>query len=100
MRRTMLVSDGGAAGSPDPSSPAPIPIPDHELLDAYSHAVSAAAERVSPSVVHVGVRLRNSVRVRGPRREREEGAGSGFVFTPDGSPFGEGTRLGCREYHA
>ena len=83
MRRTMLVADGSAA-DPHDTPPSPIQIPDHELLDAYSHAVSAAADRVSPSVVHVAVKLRPGNRGRGPGRERAEGAGSGFVFTPDG----------------
>src|SRR6185436_2778754 len=41
---------------------------DHELFDAYSHAVIAAVDRVGPSVVKVDA----------------GGTGSGFVFTPDG----------------
>ena len=42
---------------------------ERELLDAYSTAVSSAAERITPSVVNVVV---------------GKGGGSGFFFTPDG----------------
>ena len=51
---------------------------DAHLLDAYSSAVSGAAEKVSPSVVHVEVA--HAKTSEGPRG----GSGSGFVFTPDG----------------
>jgi S1-C subfamily serine protease len=40
-----------------------------DLLDAYSRAVTSAAARVAPAVVHL---------------ELPKGAGSGFVFAPDG----------------
>ncbi len=65
---------------------------DAGLLDSYSRAVTAAVERVSPSVVNVevhqaqrptGGRTRSGEPRSGEPRERR-GGGSGFVFTPDG----------------
>jgi S1-C subfamily serine protease len=56
---------------------APIRQADAALLDAYSHAVSAVVEKVSPAVVHLNVRR--------PVGGREaQGGGSGFVIAPDG----------------
>jgi serine protease Do len=51
---------------------------EEEALDAYSRAVIAVAERLSPSVAN----LRVSRRVRGGRMLA--GGGSGVVVTPDG----------------
>ena len=64
---------------------APIVQSDDDLLDAYSAAVTAAAERVSPSVVNVEIRQRPDNRQPSPSRPMElRGSSSGFVFTPDG----------------
>jgi S1-C subfamily serine protease len=59
------------------------PPADAALLDAYSHAVVAAAERVSPSVAKIEVTQIAGTARNGEPRERH-GGGSGFVFTPDG----------------
>src|SRR5215471_83475 len=54
-------------------------LPDAALHDAYSASVTAAVARVAPAVAHVGVRRR-----KGARGPHFEGAGSGFLITPDG----------------
>jgi S1-C subfamily serine protease len=56
---------------------------DGSLLDAYSTAVTAAVERISPSVAHIAVHQVAGQTRSGEPRERQ-GGGSGFVFTPDG----------------
>ncbi len=59
-------------------SAAPGSLPDADLHDAYSRAVTAAVARVTPAVAHVRVE-----RPKAPRGARD-GAGSGFLITPDG----------------
>ena len=56
---------------------------DSAVLDAYSRAVVAAAEKVSPSVAKIEVTQAAGRARNGEPRERQ-GGGSGFVFTPDG----------------
>ena len=62
------------------------PVPDDELLDAYSRAVIGAAEKVSSSVlnleVHQPPEREQAAEPRVPRQAL--GHGSGFIFTPDG----------------
>src|SRR5262245_27815074 len=58
-------------------SPASDASDDTEVLDAYSRAVSAVAERVSPSVASLRVPRQSG-------RWSAVGAGSGVAFTPDG----------------
>jgi S1-C subfamily serine protease len=58
-----------------------------ELLDAYSRAVVSSVDLVAPSVAHLEVGLGSSPRRGRGRRSADAertGAGSGFVFTPDG----------------
>lgn len=58
--------------------------PDASLMDAYSRAVTGAAERVSPSVVHIVVKASRGASRVGARPREVRGSGSGFLFTPDG----------------
>jgi serine protease Do len=58
------------------SSP-PLEPTEEEPLDAYSRAVIAVAERLSPSVANLRISRRT-------RRGEVDGGGSGVVITPDG----------------
>ncbi|HEY7347401.1 MAG TPA: trypsin-like peptidase domain-containing protein [Ktedonobacterales bacterium] len=58
---------------------------DTDALDAYSRAVTTAAERVGPAVVRIDTD-RGRPRLRGwpPRPEGGQGLGSGVIFASDG----------------
>ncbi len=75
----------GASLPEEPGRAPAAEIRDAALLDSYSRAVTAAVERVSPSVVNVEVHhlARRQASSRNHSDERR-GGGSGFVFTPDG----------------
>jgi S1-C subfamily serine protease len=59
---------------------------DDQLLDAYSAAVTRAAEKIGPAVVNIEIQKSSTnqpnPRFRSPNQLR--GSGSGFIFTPDG----------------
>src|SRR2546428_653692 len=76
----VLVSDEAVV--PPQAPPRAVPLRDDDLLDAYSRAVTGAAEKVGPAVVSVEVR--HKVERRGRPAREVPGKGSGFVFTPDG----------------
>ncbi len=63
-----------------------VPPSDAEVLDAYSTAVTTAADGISPSVVKIEVRQRIPERGRADLEsgQRRSGTGPGFVLTPDG----------------
>jgi S1-C subfamily serine protease len=61
------------------------PPEDDEMLDAYSRAVVGAADKVGPAVVNIEVRQARGQQKRPSSAPGElRGAGSGFVFAPDG----------------
>ncbi len=59
---------------------------DAQALDAYSNAVTTAAERVGPTVVRIDIEREGgrSRRYNGPTPEFNGGLGSGFIFASDG----------------
>src|SRR5258706_15821477 len=59
---------------------------DAEALDAYSSAVTTAAERVGPAVVRIDIEREGGRygQYYAPRSEFGGGLGSGFIFASDG----------------
>src|SRR3954453_18250989 len=85
-RRLRLVANGGSEPQGGPSPENVTASAGVELVDAYSHAVIHAAERVSPSVVNIEVYQQpNSGQTATPHLSPGiQVSGSGFIFTPDG----------------
>jgi len=71
----ILFTESHTSASTHTSIPEFGKLEDASLLDAYSWAVTGAARKVSPSVVHIEIRLKHSPR---------GGTGSGFIFTSNG----------------
>jgi S1-C subfamily serine protease len=63
-----------------------MPARDEYLLDAYSRAVTGAAEKASPSVVNIYVaqKIKPRGKMMGQFPRELKGSGSGFIFTGDG----------------
>jgi S1-C subfamily serine protease len=72
-RLRLIQGNSGAAHAHAPDEQ----LPDADAFDAYSRTVSGVAERLSPSVAHLGVARRT-------RRGRREGGGSAVAISPDG----------------
>lgn len=69
-----LSSESSPPVDPRPGGTSPAAPRDADLLDAYSQAVIGVVEKVGPAVISV----------TGPRGQRSDGMGSGFIVTPDG----------------
>jgi S1-C subfamily serine protease len=85
MKRKLRLLSGGPVARTDGTAASATPS-DEDLLDAYSRAVIQAADRVSPSVVNIGVYQQpRGIQASDSRVPGEiSGTGSGFIFTPDG----------------
>jgi S1-C subfamily serine protease len=86
MKRNLELISGHALQAEEHGEARELRDPDDYLLDAYSNAVSGAAERVSPSVVNISVtqKAQPGRRRSGLPQGEAQGTGSGFIFTGDG----------------
>ncbi len=78
-----MLSVAHASADTVPMEPVPAARPedrDDILLDSYSAAVTSAVDRITPSVVAIEIGRGRSA----GGRDEPAGAGSGFIFTPDG----------------
>ena len=75
------VSDGAALNG---SRPLSHDSSDDQLFDAYSRAVTGAAESVSPAVVNIEVAHATGPRSNPRTPDAPAGSGSGFIVAPDG----------------
>ncbi len=83
MKHIRLLSNTGPFAQREAAACGPLP-DEGELLDAYSRAVINAVDKVSPAVVNIEVRQTKGQRLSSPAPGELQGAGSGFVFAPDG----------------
>jgi S1-C subfamily serine protease len=81
IQKIIALLDGDRAGKSDGGngSVATSDLPDRELLDAYSKAVTSVVDTVGQTVVSIAVGKRSE-----RRGVEQEGAGSGVVIAPDG----------------
>src|SRR5258707_6945571 len=75
-----LVSDAAALNGSRPFSH---DSSDDHLFDAYSRAVTGAAESVSPAVVNIEVAHATGPRSNSRSPDAPAGSGSGFIVAPD-----------------
>lgn len=77
-------ASGSSSSAPAPAS-SPAALPDDALFDAYSRAVMGVVDAVAPAVVSLEVRQRRGrSQNAGGAPGSGDGAGSGFLVTPDG----------------
>jgi len=84
MKRMRLLSDTAPFAGRSTASASRPRSEDDELLDAYSRAVIDAVEKVGPAVVNIEVRQVRGRRSSSSAPQEAQGAGSGFIFAPDG----------------